>query len=394
VYHRPKDGESGLLTQYTYPLPRFLERMSNSLLYRMAKPFLFKMDPEAAHHLIVDGMGTAAKFPGVSSLLSAIWGTNTASELAIDLFGLHFNHPVGLAAGLDKNAKAVAGLSRVGLSFLEVGTVTPKGQAGNEQPRLFRLPPDEALINRMGFNNEGADVMAKRLSELPRRRIPLAVNIGKNKLTPNENAADDYRACVQKLFPYGDFFVVNISSPNTPDLRALQHGDELRNLLEAVKDEMGKQAERHGELPKPILVKIAPDNTEEQLSYIAETIQLSGMSGIIATNTTISREGLTHRSAGETGGLSGRPLTQRSTEVIRSLYKITQGKLPIIGSGGIFTADDAYEKIRAGASLVEVYTALIYKGPGLLKEIHRGLKERLKQDGFASITQAVGADHR
>lgn len=368
--------------------------MSNSLLYKLAKPLLFKMDPEAAHHLIVDGMGTAAKIPGVSSLLSTVWGTRESEELSVDLFGLHFKHPIGLAAGLDKNAKAVTGLSRIGLSFLEVGTVTPVGQAGNEQPRLFRLPPDEALINRMGFNNDGADVMAQRLSKLPRRRIPLAVNIGKNKLTPNENAADDYRACVQKLFPYGDFFVVNISSPNTPDLRALQHGDELRNLLNAVKDEMQLQAERHGSLPKPILVKIAPDNSEEQLAYMAQAIQLSGMAGIIATNTTLSREGLTHGNAGEAGGLSGRPLTQRSTEVIRSLYSITQGKLPIIGSGGIFTADDAYEKIRAGASLVEVYTALIYRGPGLLKELHKGLMRRLKEDGFTRITQAVGADHR
>lgn len=352
------------------------------------------MDPEAAHHLIIDGMGTAAKVPGMPALLSAIWGTKASPELAVDLFGLHFNHPVGLAAGLDKNAKAVTGLSRVGLSFLEVGTVTPKGQAGNDQPRLFRLPPDEALINRMGFNNDGADAMAERLSKLPRRRIPLAVNIGKNKLTPNENAADDYRECVRKLFAYGDFFVVNISSPNTPDLRALQHGDELRHLLDAVKDEMAKQAEKHGELPKPILVKIAPDNTEDQLAYMAEAIQLSGMSGVIATNTTIGRDGLTHKNAGETGGLSGRPLTQRSTEVIRSLYKITKGKLPIIGSGGIFTADDAYEKILAGASLVEVYTAMIYKGPALLKEIHGGLIKRLKQDGFTRITQAVGAGHR
>lgn len=360
----------------------------------MAKPFLFRMDPETAHHLIVDGMGTAARVPGVPGLLSAIWGTKAAPELAVDLFGLHFSHPVGLAAGLDKNAKAVAGLSRIGLSFMEVGTVTPKGQAGNEQPRLFRLPPDEALINRMGFNNEGADVMAQRLGKLGKRRIPLAVNIGKNKVTPNENAADDYRECVRKLFPYGDFFVVNISSPNTPDLRALQHGDELRALLDAVKDEMGKQAERRGELPKPILVKIAPDNTEEQLAYMAEAIQLSGMSGIIATNTTIGRDGLTHPNRGETGGMSGRPLTARSTEVIRSVYALTKGKLPIIGSGGIFTADDAYEKIKAGASLVEVYTALIYRGPGLLRSIHGGLLKRMKQDGYTRISQAVGADHR
>ena len=364
------------------------------MLYRMAKPFLFKMDPEAAHHLIIDGMGAATKVPGMTGLLSAVWGTPAAPELAVDLFGLHFRHPVGLAAGLDKNAKAAKGFSRVGLSFMEVGTVTPKGQPGNELPRLFRLPPDEALINRMGFNNEGADAMAGRLAKLGSRPIPIAVNIGKNKATPNENASDDYRACVRTLFPYGDFFVVNISSPNTPDLRALQHGDELRTLLNAVKDEMGKQAESRGELPKPILVKIAPDNTEEQLEYMAEAIRLSGMSGIIATNTTVGRDGLTHPNAKETGGLSGRPLAARSTEIVRSLYKMTQGKLPIVGSGGIFTADDAYEKILAGASLVEVYTALIYKGPGLLKEIQGGLLRRLKQDGFSRITQAVGAGVR
>jgi dihydroorotate dehydrogenase len=364
------------------------------LLYKFAKPFLFRMDPEAAHHLTLDGLSAAAKVPGLPSMLSSIWGTRTSPELAVDLFGLHFSHPVGLAAGLDKNAKAVAGFSNIGLSFMEVGTVTPKGQAGNEQPRLFRLPPDEALINRMGFNNEGADAMAERLRKLTHRRIPLAVNIGKNKLTPNENAADDYRECLRKLYPYGDFFVVNVSSPNTPDLRALQHGDELRALLDAVKDEMAKQARQHGGLPKPILVKIAPDNTDDQLRYMAEAIRQSGMSGIIATNTTIGREGLTHPNASETGGLSGRPLTTRSTEVIRSLYAMTEGKLPIIGSGGIFTGDDAYAKIRAGASLVEVYTALIYKGPGLLKEIHGQLLNRLKRDGFSRISQAVGADHR
>jgi dihydroorotate dehydrogenase len=368
--------------------------MSNSLLYRIAKSFLFRMDAESAHHLIVDGMSAAAKVPGVNSILSATWGVKATPDLTVDLFGLHFHHPVGLAAGLDKNAKAVSGFSRIGFSFLEVGTVTPKDQSGNELPRLFRLPSDEALINRMGFNNEGADVMARRLARIGKHRIPIAVNIGKNKVTANEDAAEDYRACIRKLYEYGDFFVVNISSPNTPDLRALQYGDELRSLLDAVREEMEIQAERHGGLPKPILVKIAPDNSDEQLTYMAEAIAVSGMSGIIATNTTIGREGLSHANAVETGGLSGRPLTHRSTEVIRKLYSITQGKLPIIGSGGIFAADDAYDKIRAGASLVEVYTALIYRGPGVLKELHRGLRERLRKDGFTRITQAVGADHR
>jgi dihydroorotate dehydrogenase len=360
----------------------------------MVKPLLFRMDPEKAHHLIVDGLGAAARLPGTGAIMEAAWGVKETPDLAVDLFGLHFAHPVGLAAGLDKNAKAVAGFSRIGLSFMEVGTVTPVGQPGNPLPRLFRLPSDEALINRMGFNNEGADAMAERLARYRRRRIPIAVNIGKNKVTPNEEAEKDYRTCLQKLYPYGDFFVVNISSPNTPDLRALQHGDELLSLLEAVRDEMNAQAERFGGPIKPILVKIAPDNTDQQLAYIAEAVIQSGISGIIATNTTISREGLTHPHAGESGGLSGRPLTRRSTEVISALYRMTAGKIPIIGSGGIFDANDAYEKIRAGASLVEVYTALIYRGPGLLREIHRGLRERLKADGFARITEAVGADHR
>lgn len=368
--------------------------MSNSLSYRLAKPLLFRMNPETAHHLIVDGLGAVSRIPGVGSILSGVWGVKETAELAVDLFGLHFAHPIGLAAGLDKNAKAPAGFSRIGLSFLEVGTVTPLSQPGNPLPRLFRLPSDEALINRMGFNNEGADAMAGRLARFRHRRVPLAINIGKNKDTPNEKAADDYRACLRKLYPYGDFFVVNISSPNTPDLRALQHGDELNRLLGEVKSEMERQADQHGGLPKPILVKIAPDMTEDQLAYTAQTILHNGMSGIIATNTTIGRAGLTHPHAGETGGLSGKPLTARSTEVIRSLYAMTQGKLPIIGSGGIFGADDAYEKIRAGASLVEVYTALIYKGPGVVREIHRGLLRRLAADGFTRISQAVGADHR
>ncbi|MEK0314505.1 quinone-dependent dihydroorotate dehydrogenase [Cohnella sp. 56] len=365
-----------------------------SRLYKWFKPLFFKMDPEAAHHLVVDGMGAASRVPGVPALLSGIWGVGESPELAVDLFGCRFRHPVGLAAGLDKNAKAVRGFGSAGLSFLEVGTVTPKGQPGNDKPRLFRLPPDEALINRMGFNNEGADAMAARLAKLGSHKVPLAVNIGKNKTTPNEQAAADYRACLAKLYKYGDLFVVNISSPNTPDLRALQHGDELRDLLAEVKAEMELQAAAHGDLPKPILVKIAPDNDEEQLSYMAQAIVASGISGVIATNTTIARPGLTHPNQTETGGLSGRPLTQRSTEVIRSLYRMTDGRLPIVGSGGIFTADDAYDKIKAGASLVEVYTALIYKGPGVVKEIAEGLKQRLRRDGYTRITQAVGADHR
>lgn len=365
------------------------------MLYKnVAKPFLFKMDAEKAHHLVIDGLQTANGIPGMNGLLKGMYGVNAAPELAVDLFGLHFAHPVGLAAGLDKNGVATDGFTSIGFGFMEVGTVTPKGQPGNDQPRLFRLPSDEALINRMGFNNEGAEAMAAQLSKRKLRRIPIAVNIGKNKVTPNELAHEDYQACIRALYEHGDFFVVNISSPNTPDLRALQHGEELRVLLAAVDEELNRQAAGRGGKAKPVLVKIAPDMTDEQLELTVDTIGQSSAAGIIATNTTISRAGLTHTNAGETGGLSGKPLRERSTEVIRSIYKQTGGKLPIIGSGGIFTAEDAYDKIRAGASLVEIYTALIYKGPEIVRELTEGLLQRVRNDGYRSIIEAVGADHR
>ncbi|WP_219837903.1 quinone-dependent dihydroorotate dehydrogenase [Paenibacillus sp. R14(2021)] len=365
------------------------------MLYsKVAKPYFFRMDAEKAHHLVIDGLHTASRVPGVPAFMRAMYGVPEAKELEMGVFGLHFAHPIGLAAGLDKNAKAVDMFANIGFSFAEVGTVTPKGQAGNDLPRLFRLPSDEALVNRMGFNNDGAAAMAERLAKDTNRRIPIAVNIGKNKTTPNELAHEDYRACLQQLYTYGDFFVVNISSPNTPDLRALQHGDELRLLLSTVMEEMGKQAGKSGAARKPVLVKIAPDMTDEQLGYTVDTIVASGVNGIIATNTTISRDGLQHANSRETGGLSGKPLRERSTAVVREVYRLTGGKMPIIGSGGIFTASDAYDKIRAGASLVEIYTGLIYKGPELLRELADGLKAYLRRDGFKSIVEAIGADHR
>ncbi|MCM3747157.1 quinone-dependent dihydroorotate dehydrogenase [Paenibacillus pasadenensis] len=364
------------------------------MLYRsLAKPVFFSMDPEKAHHLVIDGLHQAARVPGMTSVLEGVYGVPNMQELHTELFGLNFRHPVGLAAGLDKNAKSVPGFSSVGFGFMEVGTVTPRPQAGNELPRLFRLPSDEALINRMGFNNDGTAAMAGRLGALRSRKIPVFVNIGKNKATPNELAHEDYITCIRDLYVYADLFVVNISSPNTPDLRALQHGDELRTLLTAVTGEIREQGRKAGADAKPVLVKIAPDMTAEQLELTAETIASSGVNGIIATNTTLSREGLTHSNAGESGGLSGRPLTERSTEVVSQLYRMTGGKLPIIGSGGIFTAEDAYRKIRAGASLVEIYTAMIYRGPGIVKEIAVGLRDLLRKDGYANITEAVGADH-
>lgn len=358
------------------------------------KPIFFKMDPEKAHHLVIDGMATGSRIPGMTGIMNAMYGVSESPELKMELFGLHFPHPVGLAAGLDKNGKAPDGFSSIGFGFAEVGTVTPKGQSGNELPRLFRLPPDEALINRMGFNNEGAAAMAASLAKRKIHRVPIAVNIGKNKVTPNELAHEDYQACIRMLYDYGDFFVVNISSPNTQGLRDLQHGDELKKLLSAVMDELEAQASARKQKPKSVLVKIAPDMSEDQLEHTVSTIMESRVSGIIATNTTLSRDGLAHANAKEAGGLSGLPLKERSTEVIRSVYRQTGGKLPIIGSGGIFTAQDAYDKIRAGASLVEIYTALIYKGPGVLRELTSGLKECLRKDGYRHIAEAVGADHR
>jgi dihydroorotate dehydrogenase len=365
------------------------------MLYKkLGKPILFRMDPERAHHFTINGLHVVGAFPGGKKLLRSLYGVPYSPALSQTLWDIEFTNPIGLAAGLDKNAKAVDGFSQLGFGFMEVGTITPKPQAGNEQPRLFRLPSDEALINRMGFNNVGIETMAHNLRKAKKRDIPIAVNIGKNKLTPNENAEDDYRACVRGLYEFGDFFVVNISSPNTPDLRNLQHGNDLNRLLDAVKDEMEQQKEKHRHPGKPVLVKIAPDLTNEELELTVNTILESGISGIIATNTTIGRAGLKHPNKEQMGGLSGKPLTQRSTEIIRRVYRLTGGKLPIIGSGGIFSAQDAYDKIRAGASLVEVYSALIYEGPGLLNTLNQGLKALMEKDGFTHISEAIGADQK
>lgn len=360
---------------------------------KLLRPLLFRLSAENAHHFTITGLGMAQKMPMGISLLNMLYGTTNHPELNVNLGGIAYPNPIGLAAGLDKNGVAVGAFSSVGFGFLEVGTITPKGQPGNPLPRLFRLPKDTAIINRMGFNNVGAEQMAAHLQKAKPYKVPVAVNIGKNKDTANEEAVNDYRACIRHLYREGDFFVVNVSSPNTPGLRNLQHGEDLRHLLEAVKDETSIQRKRHGGNEKPIWVKIAPDVSTEELSYMVETIVQSGIFGVIATNTTLSRKGLQHKNAAEAGGLSGKPLMSRSTEIIRQIYQQTKGKLPIIGCGGIFTAEDAYAKIRAGASLVEVYTALIYEGPSLIKRLNKGLIHLLHKDGFSHISQAVGADN-
>jgi dihydroorotate dehydrogenase len=360
---------------------------------KLLRPLFFRLNAENAHHFTIHSLSILEKIPGGTGILKMLYGMGKHKALHVKLGGIDYPNPIGLAAGMDKNAIAVGAFSSIGFGFIEVGTITPKAQPGNPLPRLFRLPSDTAIINRMGFNNMGAEQMAVNLRKAKPYLIPVAVNIGKNKNTANEEAEEDYRACIRQLYTVGDFFVINISSPNTPGLRNLQHGEELRNLLEAVKDEVQLQFKRQGGSEKPIWVKIAPDVSYEELSYMIETIVQSGIFGVIATNTTLSREGLQHEYASEAGGLSGKPLTNRSTEVIRQIYKQTKGKLPIVGCGGIFTAEEAYDKIRAGASLVEVYTALIYDGPSLIKRLNAGLLQLLHKDGFTHISQAVGADN-
>ena len=313
----------------------------------------------------------------------------TAPALSQQLWGYAFASPLGLAAGLDKNAEAVGVFSGLGFGFLEVGTVTPRAQPGNEAPRLFRLPPDEALINHMGFNNQGLSVLEGRLRG--HHSVPIWANIGKNKDTPNERAAGDYLAGVRALAGVADGFVVNVSSPNTPGLRALQHADELFALVSTVLNEAETQRVKHLRA-LPVLVKLAPDLSDADFEASVDAVQQAGAAGLILSNTTLSREGLSHPNREQAGGLSGRPLTTRSTELVRRAFQQTGGTLPMVGVGGVFDAQDAYAKIRAGASLVEVYTALIYEGPGLPRRINVGLLELLRRDGLTHISEAVGAD--
>ncbi|MCB0564893.1 MAG: quinone-dependent dihydroorotate dehydrogenase [Phaeodactylibacter sp.] len=339
-------------------------------MYAFLKPLLFRLGPERAHSLTVKALQTALSVPGGSTLFQQ-WCTLRDDRLHRRLFGLDFPNPVGLAAGFDKDGRYYRSMQHLGFGFIEIGTVTPLPQPGNPSPRLFRLPPDQALINRMGFNNEGVDAMVARLRNRPPGLI-IGGNIGKNKVTPNEKATDDYLICFEKLFDHVDYFVVNVSSPNTPNLRDLQEKEPLTRLLSTL------QARNHDQAkPKPLLLKIAPDLTDGQLDDILDIARDTELAGLIATNTTISREGL-HTPASQVeamgaGGLSGLPLRERATEVIRYLHEKSQGEMPIIGVGGITSPDDAREKLDAGASLIQVYTGLIYYGPTLARDICRAL---------------------
>jgi dihydroorotate dehydrogenase len=316
------------------------------------------------------------------------WQPFDHAVLQTQVAGLRFPNPVGLAAGFDKSATAVAAFPVFGFGFVEIGTVTPRPQVGNPFPRLFRLPADEAVINRMGFNNDGAAVVARRLKSM-HRRLPLGVNLGKNVDTPLEQALNDYRLCLEELFDVGDYVVVNVSSPNTPGLRKLQARANLLDLLNGIQTCNHALAQTRQVQARPLFVKIAPDLEPGALDDIVAAVQTCALDGIIATNTTVERQGLAMPTS-EVGGLSGRPLRQPSSEVIRYLYRSAQGRIPIIGVGGIFSAQDAYEKICAGASLVQLYTGLIYRGPSLPRRINAGLVRLLQRDGLTQLSKAVG----
>jgi len=377
----------------------------------LIRPAMFRLDAETAHELGMFAlrMGLA---PG-----GADRSSTEDRSLEIERFGLRFANPVGMAAGFDKNGVVVDQLAGLGFGFVEVGTVTLTPQKGNPKPRLFRLPEDKALINRLGFNNEGASAVAERLRGIKRRCI-VGVNIGKNKDVPNEAAVENYLAAFDLVHDAADYIAVNISSPNTPGLRDLQQGESLEALLTALQArnrvlsservlstafrrpsrrgmpaKAGTQNALGTQNEKPVLVKIAPDLDDRSIEDIVETCIRLGVSGIIATNTTVSRDGLRTRGVDQigAGGLSGRPLASRSNEIIRSIYRLANGNLPIIGVGGVFTAEDAFAKIAAGASLVQAYTGFIYQGPSFAGDISDGLRRIIKEKGFNSIEAAIGS---
>ncbi len=339
------------------------------------RPIFFLFSPETIHHIVFILIKFFCKIPGVSLLLKSIYVVND-KRLERKLFGLTFPNPVGLAAGFDKDATLFDELGYFGFGFIEIGTLTPKAQPGNDKPRMFRLLADEALINRMGFNNHGVEEAVKNLKNR-KTNIIVGGNIGKNKITPNEDAVKDYEICFETLFDYVDYFVVNVSSPNTPNLRALQDKEPLTKLLLRMKELNNKKKN-----PKAVLLKIAPDLTNEQLDDIILIVKETKIDGIIATNTTISREGLTTNNQQlitiGAGGLSGRPLTLRSREVVKYLVNKSNKAFPIIAVGGIYTAEDAMAMLDAGASLVQVYTGFIYEGPGIVKKINKGILKTLK----------------
>lgn len=332
------------------------------------KPILFRLDPENAHHLTVGLLSFVLRIPIIGGLFRKIFQLKSP-QLEKTLWGLTFPNPVGLAAGFDKDGQYFKSMAALGFGFIEIGTVTPLPQDGNDKPRLFRLPKDKGLINRMGFNNQGVESLVDRLKHLKKQNYIIGGNIGKNKVTPNDEAVNDYLICFEALYSYVDYFVVNVSSPNTPGLRELQEKGPLLNILSQL-----QKANNLKTNPKPLLLKIAPDLTWTQIDEIIEIVQETQLHGIVATNTTSSRAGLLEDVSNiGAGGLSGAPVKDMSTAIIRYIHQKTQGQLPIIGVGGICSPKDALEKIEAGASLIQVYSGLVYHGPSLVKDINKAL---------------------
>jgi len=359
-------------------------------LYTWAvRPALFALDAERAHNLTL----AALHQPVAAHALRWMPRPHRDARLEQRILGLTFDHPVGLAAGLDKQGTALPAWAALGLSFIEIGTVTPKPQPGNPRPRLFRLPADSAIINRFGFNSVGARGVAANLAAALPVGARIGVNVGKNAQTPNDQAADDCMRALEILHSYADYVVVNVSSPNTAELRALQEGRALRALIEQM---VRRARDLAAGTTVPIMVKLSPDLAPADLLASVDAAAEGGAAGIIATNTTVARQGLTspHRYAGEAGGLSGAPLAAAASEICRRVHAHVGRRLPIVGVGGIFTADDAYARIRAGASLVQLYTALVYEGPGVISRIVQGLGDRLARDGFSHVSEAIGADVR
>lgn len=360
-----------------------------SFYTRAVRPALFALDAERAHELTI----AALHQPFVARALGWSRDASTGPGLSQQVFGLRFSNPLGLAAGLDKQGDAVTAWSALGFGFAEIGTVTPRPQPGNPRPRLFRLQGDRAIINRFGFNSDGADGVARNLAHgAPTRgALRVGINIGKNKDTPNEQAVEDYVRTIDVLHPFADYFAINVSSPNTEGLRDLQESRALRLLVERTSARVAEQSPARA---IPVLVKISPDSSSHDLLRSVDAAVEGGAAGIIATNTTVSRPPIQGRFATEAGGLSGAPLKSTANAVCKALYQHLRGRLPIVGVGGIFTADDAYERIRSGATLIQVYTALVYEGPGMIQRVLTGLALRLASDGMSRIEEAIGIDAR
>jgi dihydroorotate dehydrogenase len=353
------------------------------------RPIAFRLDPERAHEAIISILYLAQRL-GLHSVIKRILAYKDP-RLTMELCGLRFNNPVGLSAGFDKNAKLTRIVPALGFGFMEVGTITAQPQSGNPKPRVFRLPADRALINRIGFASEGAEAVSARLKKRCKNTFPLGINIGKTEKVEIKDAARDYLYSFENLFPYSDYFVINVSCPNTPKLQELQDRQPLQNLLKPLILANKRLAADQKVRKKPIFIKICPDRTFEQIDDLLEIIKEQRVDGIIATNTTVDRNHLnTDIAYKEWGGLSGRPLAKKSTEVIKYIYKKTAGNLPIIGVGGISTAQDAYDKIKAGASLIQLYTGMIYEGPAIARSLNKNLLALLQKDKYDRLEDAVG----